>query len=206
MGFDLVLIATSDNDLKVPLQAKCCLCNLLLDCGVRLSSCDHHACYKCMQKRADVNSICPLDGKRFDVNKYRFLPKEIEEWLNGIKLKCRWFDGNKCSATGIALRKAHRHEGVCPNRPQLKNNGEKQMLAKKINKSVKQKEVDAKEKIHTNNDADDDSTLKKQYTRNSSGTNTMKIKSTFENPSPKNVGHRFFPNNLLSHAEFYWRN
>jgi hypothetical protein len=46
---------------------------------------------------------------------YRHLSEEIEQWLRDIKLKCQWFDGRNCTATGIAIRNAHRLQEICAN-------------------------------------------------------------------------------------------
>ena len=120
MGFDLVLIATNANGLKVPSAAKCCICYNLLDDGVGLSGCSHNACYKCMKKISEYDAKCPLDGKSFDMRRYFHLSEEIEGWLSQIKLKCGWFDGQICTATAISLRNARHHREVCPNNPRNK--------------------------------------------------------------------------------------
>ncbi|CAG2117824.1 unnamed protein product, partial [Medioppia subpectinata] len=48
------------------------------------------------------------------------LAVETHNWLRDVRLKCRWFDGDVCTATAIALSAVHRHEDQCPNRPGLR--------------------------------------------------------------------------------------
>ncbi len=129
MGFELVRIATSSNGLKVPNGAKCCFCKLLLDDGVCLSDCGHNACFDCM--RAALSITCPIDGIVFNPKSYKHLPHNIEVWLKDIRMKCRWFDGHECTATGIALRNVRRHEQICANNPKNKEHNDLNMRAKR---------------------------------------------------------------------------
>jgi hypothetical protein len=120
MGFDLLLISTGANGLKVPIDAKCVFCGLLLDDGISLSGCGHNACYHCMYRCAEVSPTaptCPMDGRSFKPKQSRYLSREIELWLRECRIKCRWFDGYRCTATRIALHNVGRHETCCRNRP-----------------------------------------------------------------------------------------
>ena len=116
MGFDYLLISTERSSLKIPLSAKCCCCGLLLEEGVKLTNCHHNICYKCLVKRSKI-CLCPIDNKPFTFDHCRKLSTYIENWLNEIKVKCRWYDGFDCQATWISLKNVRRHEEICANNP-----------------------------------------------------------------------------------------
>jgi hypothetical protein len=85
-----------------------------------------------MKKRVSIDSTCPLDVQPFEMKRYRHLSEEIEEWLTNIKLKCQWFDGRNCTATGIAIRNAHRHQEICANNPKIKLTEEQRNVVKLV--------------------------------------------------------------------------
>ena len=116
MGFDYLLISTERSSLKIPLSAKCCCCRLLLEEGVKLTNCHHNACYKCLVKRSKI-CLCPIDNEPFTLDNCNKLSTYIENWLNEVKVKCRWYDGFDCQATWISLKNVRRHEEICANNP-----------------------------------------------------------------------------------------
>jgi hypothetical protein len=72
---------------------------------------------------------------------YRHLSEEIKEWLRDIKLKCQWFDGRKCTATGIAIRNAHRHQEICANNPKIKLTEEQRNVVKLVHNWMQNNEI-----------------------------------------------------------------
>ncbi len=224
MGFDLMLIATNANGLSIPFGAKCCVCHLLLDDGICLSGCHHNACFRCMKKRAFIDSTCPLDGQQFQMKRYRHLSEEIEEWLRDIKLKCQWFDGRNCTATGIAIRNAHRHQEICGNNPKIKLTEEQRNVVKLVQNWMQNNEIiDCESMTKRENNA-----MNRKYNKqldsfnareecfgektprkgfNGGNDTQIRMRTGYGyRPVKRTIGYHFFTNSTKPEVDFNWRN
>ena len=105
-----------------PEDFNCPVCFELMEEPIKLNTCNHIFCKRCIVREADIRKACPLDRVPLDQEKMEE-DQQLKQKISEIKIKCRygctqkdgeWTTDDKGCKEFISFKNRNLHESSCP--------------------------------------------------------------------------------------------